>query len=99
MAQGKTLWDGITGIIKFLLFGPPLIVFGFLVLLFPESFFENAGVWLIVFAILTVVYWIVVGVLISKSISSRREAKHQRELELARAKGRAFRGDSDEDWY
>ncbi len=105
MAEGKTLWDGITGIVKFVLFGPPLILMGFIVLIFPESFFNNFGVWLIVFIILTIIYWILVGIMISSIVKGRRESKHQRELELAREKGRAFRGESsgalsdDEDWF
>ncbi len=99
MAQGKTMWEGITGIIKFFIFGPPLIVMGLLVLMFPESIFNNFGVWLVVFAILTIIYWVLLGMAISSMINKRKQAKHQRELELARAKGKAFRGEEDSEWY
>ncbi len=96
MAQGKTMWDGITGIVKFMIFGPPLIIVGFFAFLFPDSFFNNFGVWFTVFIIFTILYWIVLGMIISNTVRSRKEAKHQRELELARAKGRAFRGEDEE---
>ncbi len=94
--QGKTLWDGISGLINFLLFGPPLIFVGFFVLMFPESVFEHFTFWLIIFLVVCVIYWILIGMFIKNMLQKRRDNKHQRELELARAKGRAFRGEDDD---
>ncbi len=93
MAKGKTLWDGISGLIWFLILGPPTIVIILFIGIFPDFTFNHSGFVFVAFVILTITYWVFMGIGISKMIKSRQEKKHQRELELARAKGRAYRGE------
>lgn len=99
MANGKTIVDGISGIIKFLLFAVPVIIFIFILILFP-GIIENAPLFWGLFVTITIGWWVVLGLIISSIFKNRRirkeqleDAKFKKEIELAREKGRAFRGE------
>ncbi len=102
--NGKTIVDGISGLVKFLLFGVPGLIIVFFIIVMPEVVFNNIGTWVIIFIVLTIIWWIALGFIISSMISSRKAAKaekerlaHERQLEIARAQGKAFRGEDIND--